>query len=84
MSDVFSVDNDLGAIEAINQRDVEAALAGDTASMMSQWTDDFVLLQPAGPILREGAARSQSIPRSGEFSRNTRVGARHSGGQGAR
>lgn len=52
MSDVSSVENDLRAIEAINQRDVEAALAGDTARMMSQWTDDFVLLQPAGPILR--------------------------------
>ena len=52
MADVFSVDNDLRAIEAVNQRDVEAALAGDTARMISQWTDDFVLLQPAGPILR--------------------------------
>jgi ketosteroid isomerase-like protein len=52
MSDLSSLDNDLRAIEAINQRDVEAALARDTATMMSQWTDDFVLLQPAGPILR--------------------------------
>lgn len=52
MADVSSVENDLRAIEAVNQRDVEAALAGDTARMMSQWTDDFVLLQPAGPILR--------------------------------
>ena len=49
MSDL---DNDLRAIEAVNQRDVEAALAGDTAGMMSQWTEDFVLLQAAGPILR--------------------------------
>ena len=52
MSDTSSLENDLRAIEAINQRDVQFALAGDTASMMSQWTDDFVLLQPAGPILR--------------------------------
>lgn len=52
MSDFSSIENDLRAIEAINQRDVQAGLAGDTATMMSQWTDDFVLLQPAGPILR--------------------------------
>jgi uncharacterized protein (TIGR02246 family) len=56
MSDFSPVDNDdengLHAIEAINQRDVQFALAGDAAMMMSQWTDDFVLLPPAGPILR--------------------------------
>lgn len=56
MSDFSSVENDLRAIEAINQREVQAALAGDTAMMMSQWTDDFVLLPPAGPILRGRSA----------------------------
>ena len=52
MSDLSSVENDLRAIEAINQRDVQFAQAGDKAGMMSQWTDDFVMLPPAGPILR--------------------------------
>jgi uncharacterized protein (TIGR02246 family) len=52
MSDLSSLENDLRAIEAINQRDVQSALAGDASMMMSQWTDDFVLLPPAGPILR--------------------------------
>jgi uncharacterized protein (TIGR02246 family) len=52
MSDLSSQENDLRAIEAINQRDVQFALAGDASMMMSQWTDDFVLLPPAGPILR--------------------------------
>jgi uncharacterized protein (TIGR02246 family) len=52
MPNVSSVENDLRAIEAINQRDVEFALASDKDRMMSQWTDDFVLLPPAGPILR--------------------------------
>jgi uncharacterized protein (TIGR02246 family) len=47
-----SLENDLRAIEAINQRDVQFALAGDKDLMMSQWTDDFVLLPPAGPIMR--------------------------------
>jgi uncharacterized protein (TIGR02246 family) len=52
MSDLSSLENDLRAIEAVNQRDVQFALAGDASMMMSQWTDDFVLLPPAGPILR--------------------------------
>jgi len=52
MSDSSRVENDLRAIEAINQRDVQFALSGDQAMMMSQWTDDFVLLPPAGPVLR--------------------------------
>src|SRR4029077_17809888 len=51
-SDLSSLENDLRAIEAINQRDIQFALDGDAAMMMSQWTDDFVLLPPAGPILR--------------------------------
>jgi uncharacterized protein (TIGR02246 family) len=52
MSDVSSLEKDVRAIEAINQRDVQFALANDAAMMMSQWTDDFVLLPPAGPIMR--------------------------------
>ena len=52
MSDVSSLENDVRAIEAINQRDVQFALANDSAKMMSQWTDDIVLLPPAGPIQR--------------------------------
>jgi uncharacterized protein (TIGR02246 family) len=61
MSDVSSVENDLRAIEALNQRDVQAALAGDTAMMMSQWTDDFVALPPAGPILRGRSAIAEAL-----------------------
>jgi uncharacterized protein (TIGR02246 family) len=61
MSDLSSVENDLRAIEAVNQRDMKAALAGDTAVMMSQWTDDIVLLQPAGPILRGRSAAAEVL-----------------------
>jgi uncharacterized protein (TIGR02246 family) len=61
MSDPSSVENDLRAIDALNQRDVQAALAGDTAAMMSQWTDDFVLLQPVGPILRGRSAIADAL-----------------------
>jgi len=52
MSDFSLVESDLRAIEAINQEDVQAALANDTARMMAQWTEDFVLLQAATPVLR--------------------------------
>jgi uncharacterized protein (TIGR02246 family) len=52
MSSLHSIEDDLHAIEAINQRDVQFALANDAPSMMSQWTDDFVLLPAAGPIMR--------------------------------
>ena len=51
MSNVSSIENDLRAIEAINQRDVQFALANDAEMMISQWTDDFVMLPPASPIL---------------------------------
>jgi uncharacterized protein (TIGR02246 family) len=47
-----ALEEDLRAIEAINQQDVQFALANDAARMMSQWTDDIVLLQPGAPILR--------------------------------
>lgn len=56
MSDVSSLENDLRAIEAVNQRDVQFALANDATMMMSQWTDDFVLLPAAGPIMRARSA----------------------------
>ena len=65
MSDSSSVENDLRAIEAINQRDVQFALAGDAAMMMSQWTDDFVLLPPAGPIMRGRSVIAEAF-RGGE------------------
>jgi uncharacterized protein (TIGR02246 family) len=61
MSTVSSVENDLRAIEAVNQRDIEAALAGDADGMMSQWTEDFVLLQPVGPILRGRSAIAEAF-----------------------
>ena len=61
MSGLPSVENDLRAIEAINQRDVQFAKAGDKAGMMSQWTDDFVLLPPAGPILRGRSVIAEAL-----------------------
>src|ERR1051325_10150631 len=52
---------DLRAIEAINERDVQFALANDSDNMMSQWADDIVLLQPAGPIMRGRQAIAHTL-----------------------
>jgi uncharacterized protein (TIGR02246 family) len=60
MSDESSLEIDLRAIEVINQRDVQFALANDAAMMMSQWTDDFVLLPAAGPIMRGRSAIAEA------------------------
>jgi uncharacterized protein (TIGR02246 family) len=61
MSDMSSVEKDRRAIEALNQRDVQFSLAGDKAKMMSQWTDDFVLLPWAGPILRGRSVIAEAL-----------------------
>lgn len=44
------------AIEALNQHDIDAALAGDIEAVFSQWTEDFVVLSAVGPIIRGRAA----------------------------
>ena len=59
-----TLEEDLRAIETINQRDVQFALANDPARMMSQWTDDMVLLQPGVPI-QWGTYRYSLRPRGG-------------------
>ena len=61
MSDSSSVENDLRAIETINERDVQYALANDADMMMSQWTDDYVLIPPAGPILRGRSVIAEAL-----------------------
>ena len=48
-------DNDLRAIEALNQHDVDAVLAGDTLAITSQWTDDFVVLSSRATIRGKAA-----------------------------
>jgi uncharacterized protein (TIGR02246 family) len=56
-----SREDDLRALEAISQRDMQFALANDADKMMSQWADDIVLLPPAGPIMRGRAAIAQGF-----------------------
>ena len=52
------LEEDLRAIEALTQHDVTAALTGDARALTSQWTDDFVVLPPSGPIVRGRAANA--------------------------
>ena len=61
MSDASSLEEDLRAIEALDLRDVQFALANDAGMMMSQWTDDFVLLQPGAPIMRGRATIAEAF-----------------------
>jgi uncharacterized protein (TIGR02246 family) len=56
-----TLEEDLRVIEAINERDVQYAKANDPAMMMSQWTDDFVVLPPVGPIMRGRAEIAEAI-----------------------
>ena len=45
------LEEDLRAIEALNQHDVNAVLSGDVDALISQWTDDFVVITQ-GSIVR--------------------------------
>jgi ketosteroid isomerase-like protein len=59
-----ALEADLRAIEALNRQDIKAALAGDIDTITSQWTGDFVVLPPAGPIVR-GRAANAAIAEAG-------------------
>src|ERR1700752_2569859 len=66
-----NVEADLRSIEALNQHDVNATLRMDIDAIISQWTDDFVVLQAAGPITRgrsaNAAAAKQSVDQMKDF-----------------
>ena len=51
MPEAPSLENDPRAIKALNQHDVDAVLASDMDAVMSQWTDDFVVLPPVAENL---------------------------------
>jgi ketosteroid isomerase-like protein len=57
---------DRRAIEALNQNDVKAVLASDTEAIVSQWTDDFVVIPPAGPIVRGRSANTAKVEQGKE------------------
>ena len=52
------LDADLRAIEALNQHDIDAVMSSDVDALISQWTDDFVVIGAAG-IVRGRAANAE-------------------------
>jgi ketosteroid isomerase-like protein len=60
-----NLEADRRAIEALNQHDMKAALASDIDAIVSQWTDDFVVLPPVGPIVR-GRSANAAIAEQGK------------------
>ena len=49
------LEEDIRAIEALNQHDVDAVLSSDVDALISQWTDDFVLITQGAIVRGRGA-----------------------------
>ena len=58
VSSKSSHEADRRAINALNDHDVKAALASDVEAIVSQWTDDFTVIPPSGPIVRGRSANA--------------------------
>ena len=43
-------EEDLRAIEALNQHDIDAVLSSDFDALISQWTEDFVVISPSAVV----------------------------------
>ena len=54
------------AIEALNQHDIKAALASDVDAVVSQWSEGFVQIPPAGPAIRGRAANVAMVAQARE------------------
>jgi ketosteroid isomerase-like protein len=66
MPDSTSLENDLRAIKALNDKDVQAVMTSDFDAVMSQWSDDFTVLPPAGPIIRGRSANAEMVQKGME------------------
>jgi uncharacterized protein (TIGR02246 family) len=64
MSNNSNPDADRLAIEALNQHDVTATLACDLRAIVSQWTDDFVVIPGTGDIVRGRSANAANAERA--------------------
>jgi len=62
MAKPTSLEDDLRAIQTLNQQDVRAVMTSDIDTITSQWTDDFVVLS-AGSIVRGRAANTEIAER---------------------
>jgi ketosteroid isomerase-like protein len=61
MPDPTSVEHDLRAIHALNQRHIDAVMSNDLDTVMSLWSDDFTVIPPVGPIVRGGRANAAIV-----------------------
>src|SRR5687768_16813461 len=66
MRDPTSLEKDLRAIQALNQRHIEAVLSSDIDAVMSLWSDNFTILPPVGPIVRGRRANTEIVQRGME------------------
>ena len=66
MSDNSNPDTDRLAIEALNAHDVKATMAQDLKALVSQWTDDFVVIPGTGDIVRGRSANAANAERAME------------------
>jgi ketosteroid isomerase-like protein len=66
MQSQHNLEADLRSIQALNQHDVKATMDVDTDAIISQWTDDFVVLQAGGPIVRGRSANAAAVEQSRE------------------
>ena len=66
MRDPTSLEKDLRAIQALNQRHIEAVLSSDIEAVMSQWSDNFTVLPPVGPIVRGRRANAEIVQKGME------------------
>ena len=66
MSDNSNPDADRLAIEALNAHDVKATIAQDLKAIVSQWTDDFVVIPGTGDIVRGRSANAANAERAME------------------
>ena len=48
-------EEDLRAIEALNQHDIDAVLSSDFDALVSQWTEDFVVISASSVVRGRGA-----------------------------
>jgi ketosteroid isomerase-like protein len=61
-----NLEADVRSITALNEHDVNATLSMDVDAIISQWTDDFVVLQAAGPITRGRSVNAAAAKKSME------------------
>lgn len=59
----------LAAIEQLHARDMRAVLAGDTATLMSLWTDDIVAIAPGRPVTVGRTRNAEALRRDMATSR---------------